>query len=300
MGTPKAQNYEHAEIRVNDLGQALDFYKGVMGLVEIAREDGVTYLGCGSDENYDLAVREGGTGLEHFAIRVDSEESLERYAARLSKQGVKGSQQDDAEPGQERGLRFDLPGGPTMELVLVRDNRYLEPHRPAYPRRSGFGPLDSDHINLSVTDPRRTISFLHEVLDFKISDVTEPEPGFWPAAWMRWGNYHHDVGVFLTDNPAETLHHVAFAMSGIEHMKMAADMMADAGVRLELGPGRHPIGPNLFIYFLEPGGNRFELSAEGAVVDPRTPTRYWTGLHETLDAWGDAHNRLPDTFMKGS
>lgn len=298
--TVKAARFEHAELRVKDLSQALEFYTDVIGLVEIAREDDTVYLGCGLDANYDLAVVEGGTGIVHFAIRVDDEEHLERELKRLDGHGIRCERHDGAEPGQRRGARFELPSGHAIEYVVVEDDRYLNPLKPAYPRRRGFGPLDADHINLVATDVRGVAEFLRDALGFRLSDVSEPEPGFWAGAWARFGAYHHDVGIAPTRDPQTSLHHFAWTMSSFEHMKTAADMMAEAGVRLELGPSRHPLGPNLFMYFLEPGGNRFELSCEGAIIDPTTPTGFWKGLEDTLDGWGTLHERMPESFFVGT
>jgi catechol 2,3-dioxygenase len=296
----KAPRFEHAEILVRDLAQALEFYTDVMGLVEMGREHGTAYLGCGLDTNFDLALRSGGTGVVHFAIRVDDEDHLERERYRLVQNGISFEERGGAEPGQQSALRFQLPSGHLMEYVVVKDNRYLKPSDPAHPRRQGFGPLDADHINLVTPNVRRLTEFLTDVLGFRVSDVSEPEPGFWAAAWTRYGNYHHDIGVTLTEDPTKTLHHIAWTMEGFDHMKRAMDMMAEYGLRMELGPSRHPIGPNLFVYFLEPGGNRFELSAEGAIIDPSTPTAFWRGLAETLDAWGTLHERVPASFFLGS
>lgn len=304
MSVPKVQRFEHAELRVRDLSAALDFYTGVVGMVEIAREDGTVYLGCGLDANYDLALREGGSGVAHFAIRARQEEDLARYQKRLAEHGITVEQTGGREPNQKLGIRFEVPSGHTMEFVLVEDNRYLEPYRPAFPRRSGFCPPDVDHISLLAPDVRRMCDFLTKVLDFRLSDIIAPaagNPDLWAAAWSRWGDLHHDVGVFATPDPeTENLQHVAFAMYGIEHIKNALDLLSQEGTRLELGPGRHPVGSNIFAYFWDPGGNRVELSAEAAVLDPQTPTRFWKGFEDTLNAWGTEHERLPKTFLKGS
>ena len=199
MAAPKVQTYEHAEIRVTDLGKALDFYTRVLGLHELAREDGVVYLGCGFDENYDLAVTNGGTGLAHFAMRVDDEEALARYRARLAEAGVRTERRDRAEPGQERAIRFEVPGGLEMELVLVADTRYLESYRPARTPR-GIAPLDGDHVNVMSTDVQGMSEFLRDVLDFRWSDVIVMDDGHWAASWVRMSRSHHDVGVFGTDD----------------------------------------------------------------------------------------------------
>ena len=148
------------------------------------------------------------------------------------------------------------------------------------------------------TDVKGLSEFFRDVLDFKWSDVIVMEDGHWAASWVRMSGSHHDVGVFGTDDASVTLHHLAWTFSSFDHMKNAADMLAAAGLRLELGMSRHPVGANLYAYFWEPGGNRFEFTCEGAVLDPRTPPRFWEGFKDTLDAWGDPI--VPETFRKGS
>jgi catechol 2,3-dioxygenase len=297
MSHPKVQVYEHAEVRVKDPGPALEFYRDVIGLHEIATEDGIVYLGCGYDDNYDLAIRGGGTGVVHFALRVPNEDALEHYRGRLEEQGIGTDDVGGREPGQEKGIRFEIPGGHVMELVLVNDNRYIETYRPVRAPR-GIAPLDSDHINLMSTDVRGLSEFLRDVLTCKLSDVIEIDDGRWAASWVRMSPGHHDVGVFGTESDTETLHHIAFSFSSFDHMKLGADLLVQAGVKLELGMSRHPVGANLYAYFWEPGGNRFEFNAEGAILDERTPTRFWQGFEDTLDAWGNPIP--PETFPRGS
>lgn len=300
MGQPKAPRFEHAELRVNDLSKALDFYTNVMGLTEIARDGGIVYLGCGLDKNYDLAVKEGGTGLAHFAIRVDDEDELDRLSRSLNDHGVSVKTTDDSEPGQDKGIRFAMPNGVQMEFVIVADKRYVNPSRPEYPRTRGIAPLNADHINIMSGNVKRDADFLKEVLGFRFSDITEPDlgSGQWIAAWTRYRDFHHDVALMMSSNKSETLHHFAWSLSSFEDFKRAADMISAYGIRMELGPGRHPIGPNLYAYFWEPGGNRFELSGEAAIIDPSTPPNFWRSMDDTLDAWGNVIP--PDSFMRGS
>jgi catechol 2,3-dioxygenase len=87
-------------------------------------------------------------------------------------------------------------------------------------------------------------------------------------------------------------------MTGVEHMKTLIDRIAQAGVGLELGPGRHFTGSSIFSYFWEPGGNRFELSAEVASVDPSAPTVYTDATVEDISAWGSL--AVPPSFRRGT
>lgn len=295
------QKLAHAELRVQDSQRALEFYREVMGLVEIGREGGTVYLGCGLDQNYDLAITQGGTGVAHFAFQVDGEDDLARYRERLESAGIKVEVRNGAEPGQARGIRFGLPTGHQMELVVVEDRRaYLRPCA-SVSRRRGVTPNDVDHITLSVHAPnvRRLAEFLRDVLGFYISDIFQPAPGVWAAAWTRVGEYHHDLAILGAQEDAGwSLHHLAWAMDGIDHMKRFADQLADWGLPLEYGIGRHGLGGNLYGYFIEPGGNRFEISAEM----PRATNRaaepvVWTDFPQAASAWGQLP---PESFARGS
>lgn len=298
MSFPGSQAYEHAAVLVTDLDAAREFCTDTLGLVEIASDDGVVYLGCGCDGRYDLALRAGGTGIEHFAMRVPSSESLDQAAAKLEAAGITTARRKNAEPGEADALRAELASGHVVELVVLDGPAEpLETYRPG--RRPNAGaPLDADHVNLMTPDVRSLMDVLCELFDFRCSDVTEdPESGTCLAAWLRRGPGHHDVGIG-TGPAGQTLHHVAWAYSSLEHMKLALDALSAAGHRLELGIGRHPVGANLFAYLWTPGGNRFELCAEGAILGDDTPTRTWSHMGETLNAWSDAPPPL--SFATGS
>src|SRR5215813_3932800 len=82
------RRFEHARLRVPDLGAATAFHTEVMGLVELGRSNGTVYLGAGLDTNYDLALVDGGAGVEHFALRADGDEQLEALERALNVAGV--------------------------------------------------------------------------------------------------------------------------------------------------------------------------------------------------------------------
>jgi len=93
-----------------------------------------------------------------------------------------------------------------------------------------------------------------------------------------------------------SLHHVAWGFDSIDHMKCFLDAVCDRGMAFERGIGRHYAGDNLYAYFWEPGGNRFEMCAEMAVVKTAEPQH--TKDYETATtAWGPG---APESFSKGS
>lgn len=278
---------EHATLHVTDLADAVDFYTNVLGLVELDRVEDTVYLGCGLDENYDLGLVEGRTGLEHFAVRADDEAELDAYEQRLTEAGVDVSRPETNEPGQEAAIRFSLPSGVTMELVTVADSSYHHPTQTTGDR-SRVTPRDLDHVNVMTYDADRDLDFLTDHLDFDVSDRIESETGITVQAWTRKGEYHHDVGLSTADNVAYTLNHVAFEMDNLEQIKAFCDRLTEKGHQLELGPSRHNAGSNIFAYLWAPGGNRVELTAEMATVDAADDTnvRELTTEENTVSSWG--------------
>jgi len=294
------RRFEHAVLRVTDRDAAVAFYTDVLGLVEMERENGTVYLGCGLDENYDVGLTDGGTGLEHFAIRVESADELARYESRLQAADIDTERVDGAEPNQVDGVRFTLPTGIDMELVTVADRRYHHP-TDAIEGRSPAAPRDADHVNLMSWDVERDLEILVDPLEFAISDEIVGGTGFTMQAWTRSGELHHDVALSTADNVAYTLHHLSFEVDSVEHMKTICDRVAQAGHRLELGLNRHNAGANDFVYLWTPGGNRIELTAEMATVDAgaETTVREIDRTTNTVSSWGGVEP-TPEFLEKGS
>lgn len=291
------QKVAHVDIKVDDLESALEFHTQTLGLVELGRDNGTVFLGCGIDEAYDVSLTAGGTGVTQIHLQAD-EADFETYGERLKGMGVDTELATDGGPGQVKALRFSAPSGHVFTLATVADRRpYLQPAAPTHPRTQGIAPLDLDHVTLRAQDVGGLMEFLRDALDFKVSDGFQPQPGVWAAVWARVGEYHHDVAM-LTGGPGETLDHVAFTMEGVDHLKRSADLLSRAEIPLETGPGRHGIGGNLFTYFWAPGGNRYELSAEmPRTVDPGSPTGVWSDFPKAFSSWGQLP---PESFQKGS
>lgn len=289
---------EHVKVAVEDLEESLTFYRRGVGLTEIDREDGVVYLGCGRDGRYDMAIEEGGSGLDHAAVRLTGTE-FETAIDRLEAAEVETRRVDGAEPGQQRGVQFDLPSDLTLEFVTVPLDGYQHSEQMAVSGRGGLGPLDLDHIGYITNEVKRDAEFLQEI-GFSLTEIAGPGEE-WEAAFLRRGSKHHDITVFVTNGaPPEgraSLHHVGWELTDIAHLKLFVDRIVQLGVDIELGIGRHHGGDNVFTYFLEPGGNRFELVTEMAIVDNEKPVRA-ESLASAFSAWGDMP--FPESFHEGS
>ena len=63
--------------------------------------------------------------------------------------------------------------------------------------------------------------------------------------------------------------HLAFWVDTREECLRAADLFLDAGVEIEAAPSKHAIAQGFFLYGIEPGGNRIEVTTCGYLVyDP--------------------------------
>ncbi|MGO4690346.1 VOC family protein [Glaciibacter sp. 2TAF33] len=296
------QKLAHAELRVTDLDVEIAFLTEVIGLQIMHRDGDRVFFGCGYDRNVDLVIRGGGTGVESFAVQVDSEDDLEHYTRRLEEAGVAVNRMSEPIPDVEAAIEFALPSGHRMELVLQREREQALLHPALTKAKKGYGginPIDLDHITLRVENIKELSEFLASTLDFCISEAVQSSPGVWSGAWTRVGDQHHDVAMRQKRPGAdETLDHLCWTLTSFEHLKVASDYFAQAGFRTETGPGRHGVGGNLYSYIWGPGGNRYEMTAEMARLVSRTaPTKIWTDLSGTFSAWGDTP---PESFSRGS
>lgn len=296
------QKLANAHLRVRNINEAIEFHEEVLGLAQIARGGDVVYYGAGLDDNYDVAlIGNGDTGVAAMSFDVTGDDDLEHYGKRLKDAGVKTEIGTDTDPGVEKALSFQLPSGHKMELIILAENpHYLRVSRPKHPRNVGIAPLGADHITLHVHDGRGFVEFLRDVLDFQPSDIFEPAPGVWAAAWTHCSDQHHDLATLPPGKDGDTIHHFAWSLDGIDHMKRAADYMAHKGIEIEVGPGRHGIGSNLYTYFIAPGGNRYELSAEmGRATNKAGEPDFWNAdqFAKGFSAWGHVP---PESFQQGS
>ncbi|MEU0797536.1 VOC family protein [Amycolatopsis sp. NPDC005961] len=273
----------HAELAVADLDEAIGFHTDVLGMRELGRADGAVRLSVGIDGGCDLVLTAGGTGVRRFALRVDDVADLDRYAKRLAEAGVATETRTDEHPGVVQALRFQAPSGHAMELaVLSTGPQYVHPAKA--PHRGGIRALDFDHITVQAQDPKPLVDFLVELLDFQVSDIFAPAPGVIGAAWCRASTLHHDIAIISTPEAGKSLHHYALGMESFDHLKVAADELGRHGVPIEVGPGRHGVGGNVYTYFWA-AGNRYELSAEMPRVRRNDPV-VWDDFPKAFSPWG--------------
>lgn len=295
---------DHAAVRVHDLGHALQWYEGVLGLTVLDRNQQRVLLAC-NGEAVDVTLIAGGQSVESFAFGVDHADDLEEIVRRLERNGVSYKRYHAADrPGSGEILGFDLPSGHHMEFVVADGGRVAGSTET---RSDGtFVPTDIDHINLlGEADPKEFSDFMKMVLGFKQS-LALTIAGKWAASWLRATKMDHDLAYMQAIRPSDRLHHIAFAVEDGNHYFRLSDRLVETGNRWEFGPGRHMggipqdtqgFGTNNFAYAFDPTGNRNEFSAGMNEFDDDQSYIRETSVEEfpkIMNGW--AYN-MPETFM---
>jgi catechol 2,3-dioxygenase len=284
-----ATRLAHVALGTDDPDRLATFYGDLFGLVECARRGDVVFLSSGKTPGYELALGPWPTGLEHFALAVAGRDALTRLAERLRATGVEVAHvEPDTEHGVAEGVRFVLPSGHVVELVLASEPEAFRA-TPLIDRRhfAGGGPVPIEHVTLTCDDVERTASFMIEQLGLRLTESVQPPGEPWFNAFLRCRDRHHDVAFFASeDGDVPGLNHFCFAVPSVEHLVRVADLVSGHGICLDASPGRHVNGNNVFIYFKDPDGNRVEVNTDMAEIDPAAPPRVLDAMR--FDAWRES------------
>lgn len=87
----------------------------------------------------------------------------------------------------------------------------------------------------------------------------------------------HDLGLILDQSGVPgCIHHLAWWVDSRDALLRAADILLNADVAIEFGPGRHGMGEQDYLYLREPGSLRVEVNTGGyRLYQPDWETRKW-------------------------
>jgi catechol 2,3-dioxygenase len=276
---------EHVERTVH-------FYAELLGLTEVARRESTVFLSSGRSSSYDLAIGPGPAGMDHFAFEVSGTEALGELQAGLASAGVQVEDLDlEHQPGIASGCALVLPSGHRMELVVPEHPGVFRGTPTVDPGNAkGAGPVALEHLTIDCPQVETVGRFLIDRLGFRATEVSAPPSGGWFLAFMRTRDLHHDLGLFSNwafDGPG--FNHVGFTVAGAGDLVRAADTAYRLGHALHYPIGRHLVGDNVFVYLLDPAGNRVEIGTPLTGVEIAAPTRWFDASADSewrgFDAW---------------
>lgn len=278
----------------DELDASLRFYEELFGVVEVERSDSTIFLSGGKTPGFDLALGPWPPGLHHFAFEVGSDADLDQARNRLRESGVDVEEVDAAnEFGVQRRLEFVLPSGHLMELILGSAPQVFAGTPTVEARHfKGAGPVELEHITINCEDVEKTSVFLRDRLDFRITEFSRRPGSPWFLAFLRCRDLHHDLGVFRNTPEEEgpKHNHHCFVVPTVNELVRTADLARGLGVTLQCSIGRHLVGDNVFLYLVDPSGNRVEVATPVTKIDVAAPTRTFESHDDSewlgnFDAW---------------
>ena len=192
-------------------------------------------------------------------------------------------------PNAGQRARATMPEGKSRdpdgrELVVVDSTAVPELASSPDPRLG--------HLTFMSPDPVGVQRY-YEGLGFRLS---EGLADFF--RWIRCNPIHHTLAFSRSEAPA--LHHVGIELPDRVALVDAADRLHEAGHTIEYGPGRHFVGNNIFIYFRDRHGIRFELFCELERISDRDrdgPIHTEVPREKSINLWGP---QPPPTFLEGT
>jgi catechol 2,3-dioxygenase len=276
--------------------RSIAFFVDVLGMEIEGSEGASTYLrGWGDYQRYSLVLTESETsGMAWLGLRASSPEALARRVAAIEGTGL-GEGWSDGARGRGPGYRFHDPSGHRFEIYYECERydppEHLRPSLKNQPQRymgRGAAVKRLDHVNLLAADVRPTREFCQQELGYRLYETVQLDDGREAGAWMSATIAAHELIYTMDAHGANgRLHHVAFWVDTREECMRAADIFLDYGVKIEAAPSKHAIAQGYFLYGIEPGGNRIEVTSGGRLVyDPEEPTVVWTQAERALgQAW---------------
>jgi catechol 2,3-dioxygenase len=108
----------------------------------------------------------------------------------------------------------------------------------------------------------------------------------------------HDLGLLLDPTDMRgRLHHLAYWVDSRDELLRAADILLNADIAIEFGPGRHGMGEQDYLYVREPGGARIEINTGGyRLYVPDWETKKWTPAQGSNSFYRNMPS--PDSMME--
>nr|BAA31720.1 catechol 2,3-dioxygenase [synthetic construct] len=261
----------HVQLRVLDMGKALEHYVELLGLIEMDRDDqGRVYLKAWTEvDKFSVVLREADEpGMDFMGFKVVDEDSLNRLTDDLLNFGCLIENVAAGElKGCGRRVRFQAPSGHHFEWSADKEytgkwgvgNRNPE----AWPRGlQGMKATRFDHCLLYGTDLDRTLELFRDVLGFDLAEQVVTPDGKRVAQFLTASMKAHDVAFIDHPEPGK-FHHASFFLETWEDVLRAADLISMTDTSIDIGPTRHGLTHGKTIYFFDPSGNQCVVGRGG-------------------------------------
>jgi catechol-2,3-dioxygenase len=226
---------DHVGLRVSDVGEASARWAAQFGLLERSRTAERAVLACDDEPCALELVAAEQAGCDHVAFELAPTCTPDDAAAHLEAAGVTHRRFDG-------GVITHDPEGTEIDLLTYRPT--ADP-RPPQARPASGAPLGHPrklgHVNFLTGLLDEQVAFYRDALGMRVTDRLGDG-----GVWLHVNADHHVMA--LVDKGYSHLHHLAFELVDIGHMRLALDHLGRHGRWLGWGPTRHGIGGNIASY----------------------------------------------------
>jgi len=265
-----------------DLEGAVEFARNIVGLEEVARENGAVYL-RGDHRDHNIVYFQGDPADHTLGLEVETFEELDAAESTLAGAGFEVRRGTDVEAAARRCMgfiNFRDPTGNPVDLVV----RPFHSGRRYFPSRDA-GITEFSHVGLKTTDPARDEKFWSGYFNIRANDRIGP------AALMSFDEVHHRIALFPTDHAG--IQHINFQVESIDDIMRSYYFLSERQVAIRFGPGRHPTSGAMFLYYEGPDGMTYEYSSGVRNVDENWRPRQLPFKDESFCMWG-ARPNIPE------
>ncbi|WP_026928132.1 VOC family protein [Granulicoccus phenolivorans] len=269
----------YVRIGTQDLDTQIEFVQRIVGLELMERTETTAHFR--SDDRYQSVIFEQGEPRSlASAFQLRDQAALDAAAEHLRSQGLEvtaGTAEDCALRHVRGMISFVSPGNNVVELVTGMTQVVSRPVR--FTRPAGI--TEFGHLGLEVPDVEAGQRFWSDNFGFLISDWIGDR-----ACLMRFDPVHHKLALF---NEATGLGHVNFQVGSFDDIMRSWNFLKKQGVKIQMGPGRHPQSTAIFLYFYGPEDVTWEYSFGVREIHGEwTPRRFDPTLPDFIDMWQGA------------
>ena len=274
----------HIQLRVLDMGAAIEHYTETLGLVETGRDDsGRVYFKAWDEFDHScLILRQADSaGMDFMAFRVADNDCLRGFEQKLTDAGFEITHHPagDLLATGER-ISFVGPGGHRFELFADKEqvgSGMSTTNPDMFPEGlKGMHPSRFDHCALQAASIDACTTLFTDIFGFNISEKLVADDGKTLLIFLSCSNKPHDIAFLVGPADDGKIHHAAFYLESWADIQSAANIIGRKGVSLDIGPTQHGLTRGLTIYFFDPSGNRDEVFSGGYIYYPDRPTLLWT------------------------
>ena len=279
----------YVRLGTRDLAGTVRFMDEIVGLDNAGRDRRAAYFKS-DQRHHTLCWFEGDPADQTFGIELRDPGKLDRVAGVLDNLGFKprlGTKEEAEQRRCRSFVNFKDPTGNSIDIVARPWHSGVPYHGTRNAGITGF-----NHVGLRTSDAPRDIKFWTEICSARVSDYIAE------SALLRIATGHHSIAMF--PSKAAGIQHINHQVATIDDVMRSYYFLAEKGVKIVWGPGRHLASTAMFLYFRGPENMTFEYSSglrhimpeDEATYRPRQlPWEQWS-----LCVWGSSPAGIESTI----